>query len=145
MRPALVVLRVLLLAALVALFGAFVYAVRARLAFPYELEWMTGSVLDHVERVRHGLPIYAPPTTAWIPFLYTPLYYWVAALFTDSFLGCRLVSLAAALVQAICIYRIVRQQTRSRYWSLVGVGFFFAAFEYTGNWYDLERPDTLCM
>src|SRR5262245_34727973 len=73
-------LRFAVLAAAATLTGMFLYVVLRRLAFPYELEWMTGSVMDHVERVREGQPLYAPPTADWIPYLYPPLYYWLAAL-----------------------------------------------------------------
>ena len=139
------VLRAILLGGLAALTGMFVYSIILRVGYPYELEWMTGSVLDHIERVRAGLPVYAPPTTNWIPYLYTPLYYWVSAAFTDSFLGCRVISIACALVQAICIHHLAKRGTGSRLWSLVAVGFFFACFAYAGDWYDLERPDTMCM
>src|SRR5258706_7971383 len=144
-RGVLGLLRAVLVAGLAILTGMFIYSVARRLGYPYELEWMPGSVLDHVERVRAGLPVYAAPTTQWIPYLYTPLYYWVAAVFTGSFFGCRVISLIATVVQAACIYRLAWLGTRSRFWSMVAVGFFFACFAYSGDWYDLERPDTLCM
>jgi hypothetical protein len=137
-------LRIAVLAAAGVLTAMFVYVVAARIGFPYELEWMCGSVLDHVARVRAGLPVYAPPTTSWIPFLYPPLFYWVAAPFGGGFLACRLISLAAALVQAACIWRVARSEGAGRYWSTLGVLLFFSCYFYVGYWYDIERSDTLC-
>jgi dolichyl-phosphate-mannose-protein mannosyltransferase len=121
----------------------FVYVVGARIGYPYELEWMCGSVLDHVARVRAGLPVYTAPTTAWIPFLYPPLFYWIAAPVGGGFFACRMVSLVATLVQAACIWRLARASHASRYWSTVGVLLFFACYFYVGYWYDIERSDAL--
>jgi Dolichyl-phosphate-mannose-protein mannosyltransferase len=139
-------MRALRIAVLVAagwITAMFVYVVGARIGYPYELEWMCGSVLDHIARVRAGLPVYTAPTTAWIPFLYPPLFYWIAAPLGGSFFACRMVSLVATLVQAACIWRLARASRASRYWSTVGVLLFFACYFYVGYWYDIERSDTL--
>jgi glycosyl transferase family 87 len=127
---------------------ACLYVMFGRLLYPYELEWMTGSVLDHVERVQQGLPVYAPPTASWIPFLYPPLYYWVSAAVARVFplvLACRTVSIVSTLVQAACIWRLSRRRGATPYWSALGVGAFFAAFSAVDFWYDIERPDSLFM
>ncbi len=134
------------LAAAVAFTLMFVHVLWRRLGYPHELEWMTGSILDHIERVRTGQPLYTAPTVDWIPFMYPPLYYWVAALATEvvpGILGPRLVSLASTLVQAYCVWRLALRHGATRSWAVIGVGLFFAAFSYTGFWYDLERSDAL--
>jgi hypothetical protein len=123
----------------------FVYVVGARIRFPYELEWMCGAVLDHIARVQAGLPVYSAPTTRWMPFLYPPLFYWIGATIGGGFFACRVLSLSAALVQAVCIWRIGCAVHAGRYWSSVGVLLFFACYFYVGYWYDIERSDTLCM
>jgi hypothetical protein len=130
-------------AALVFAAAMFVYVVGARVTFPFELEWMTGSVLDHVERVRGGADVYAAPTAGWIPYLYPPLYYWLAAPLGGSFLACRLLSLVATATQAICIARLAKRAGATPFWRLVGVGLFLACFPFVGWWYDLERSDTV--
>src|SRR5215472_15815165 len=56
-----------------------VVIIAARIGYPYEVEWMSGAILDHVERVRNGAPLYGPPSAAFTPFIYTPGYYWVCA------------------------------------------------------------------
>lgn len=121
----------------------FVWVVGGRLTFPFELEWMTGSVLDHVERVRAGVPVYVEPSSRWIPFLYPPLYYWVCAPLGGSVLACRLVSLATSLLQLVLVRRIARDLRASRFWSLAASGLFVGCFSYVGWWYDLERADSL--
>jgi hypothetical protein len=72
-----VISRVVLAAALVAHALMAVFVIASRIRYPHDLEWMTGSVLDHVERVRNGVPVYTAPTARWIPFLYPPLFYWL--------------------------------------------------------------------
>lgn len=132
---------------LLALFAhtlACVFVVVSRVTFPGQIEWMTGSVLDHVERVRQGLPLYTEPTASWIPYIYPPLFSWIGAALGGSAVACRLVSVMSAIVQAVLVGRIALRLSASRFWSVVAVGLFFACFPYCGWWYDLERSDTLC-
>lgn len=131
----------ILLSAVHAVF--FLYVVGSRFTFPYQLEWMTGSVLDHVERIRAGLPLYTEPTADWIPYIYPPLYYRLAAPFGTSYVACRAISLACALVQAVCAYRLARRLGAPRWARGAAVALFVACFGYTGFWYDIERSDTL--
>ena len=44
-----------------------------RLAYPYDLEWMEGTMLLHAQRLREGQPLYAPPSLAFVAFAYPPL------------------------------------------------------------------------
>lgn len=132
----------------IALFGAFVYVVAARFAIPIELEWMCGSVLDHVERVLSGKPIYVAPTADWIPFMYTPLYYWVCATLAHAMpvlVACRVVSIAATAVSSALVWRLSRRLGATRFWSLAALGCFYGAYSLTGYWYDLERADALSL
>jgi hypothetical protein len=141
-------LRGLVVVGAVALFGLFVYVVAARFAIPIELEWMCGSVLDHVERVVAGQPIYAAPTADWVPFMYTPLYYWASAALAHAMpvmVACRLVSIAATVASSALVWRISRRLGATRFWSLAALGCFFGAYSLTGYWYDLERADSLSL
>ena len=52
-----------------ALYGVIVLL---RIAYPYELDWLEGGTLDHVRRLRDGLPLYGPPDLTFTPFLYSP-------------------------------------------------------------------------
>ena len=135
---------VLATAALMAVF--FLYVAARRLFYPYEVEWMTGSILDHVDRVHAGQPLYVAPTTEWIPFLYPPLYYWVASALSNVMsvmTACRAISIVATLAQAVLVWSIVRQTGSTRFWAAAGVGMFFACYSYGGFWYDIERCDSL--
>lgn len=139
------VARTVLLVAALGQLALFVYVVASRIGFPYAMDWMAGSMLDHADRARAGLPIYTAPTTRWIPYLYPPLLYWLTAALGVSFVTCRSISLVACSVQAACVWRLARREGATRYWSTIGVLLFVAAFFYAGYSYDNERTDTLCV
>lgn len=134
------------LGALVILAGYVIVVIAARFRYPYELEWMGGAMLDHVERVRDGAPLYGPPSAAWTPFLYPPGYYAVVAMVSRvAPLGAaaRGVSIAATLVTAGAGYAIARKLgARPRHASLAPLS-FVCAYHYLSDWFDLERVDML--
>ena len=104
-RPAggylLLALRLVVLSAALYFLGILAAAVVARVAYPYEIEWMEGGVLAHVARILRGQPLYARPTLEFTPFLYPPLYYAVSAAVAKlvglSLVPLRLVSVVATL------------------------------------------------
>lgn len=136
--------RVLLVAALVGHALMALYVIASRVGYPHDLEWMTGSVLDHVERVRNGEPVYTAPTARWIPFLYPPLFYWLGSALGGGALACRLVSVVATLAQGGLVWSAARALDATKLWSAVAVLVFVAAFPFVGFWYDIERGDNLC-
>ena len=138
-----------LLAGLAAALSLAVYAALAliRVPHPFELEWMEGGSVSHVARLVAGKSIYGPPTLEFIPYVYPPLYYLVAAVPTH-FLGLgllplRLVSLSATLVTLGILADWLRRETGSWTSGLVGAGLFAACFRFAGAWFDIARVDTL--
>jgi hypothetical protein len=134
------------LAAALAFIGAFLWVALRRMGHPYELEWMEGGVLIHVQRVLAGQPLYTAPSLDFVPFLYTPLYYYLAAPFAwlhAGFLPLRALSLACTAATLAVLYLWIRGRTQSRLAAGLGAGFYAAAFAATGFWYDLARVDSL--
>ena len=43
-----------------------------RLPHLFEIEWMEGSMVDHVRRVIDGQPLYVAPSLDFVPFIYPP-------------------------------------------------------------------------
>lgn len=126
----------------------FAYAAIVRFQYPVELEWMSGGVLDHVERVGRGQPLYVAPSAAFIPFLYPPLYYWLSAIAAKAMTvqaACRLVSILATLATAALSHRAARKLGATPFWAGAATALFFGAYSLTGYWYDLERADLLMM
>lgn len=129
--------------------GSYLVVALARIAYPYDLEWMEGGVLEHVARVLGGQPIYVPPSLDFTPYIYAPLYYYVAALFAKLFglrlLALRMVSLIASLGVLLLIAALTYRQTRSRLAALVSAGLFAAMFDRAGACFDLARVDSLAL
>ncbi len=119
----------------------------SHLAYPYDIEWMEGGMLAHAWRVQRGLPLYAPPSSEWVPYVYPPGYSWIVAALAavvplDYALG-RAVSLAATLVAAGAAGAAVLRVSADRRAALWSGLVFLGAYPASGAFYDLVRPDAL--
>jgi hypothetical protein len=123
-----------------------VVAVR-RMGYPFELEWMEGGMVDHVLRLLAGQKLYVAPSLDFVPYTYTPLYFYVSAaasrLMGAGFLPLRLVSLVAALGCMALIAGIVRRCTHRWTPALLAATLFAASFRASGAWFDIARVDSL--
>jgi hypothetical protein len=127
-------------------------AITGRLTYPYDLEWMEGGMLHHAMRIHDGRGIYTPPSIDFIPFLYTPLYPSLLALFSGvfgiSYTVGRVVSLLSLLgTMASAFFHLgSRRHEHARLGPAIagtvfGLGLFAAAYPYMEGWYDLVRAD----
>jgi hypothetical protein len=118
-----------------------------RIGYTFELEWLEGVTLQHVQRILAGLPIYVKPSLKFAPLIYTPLYYYLAAIFTKvfglSFFSLRLLSLLASLGCLTFIYLIVWRETKSFRAAIIAAGLYAATFRACGAWFDIARVDSL--
>jgi hypothetical protein len=132
-----------------AVFWILVFLVTAawRARFPFELEAVEGHCLQQVCRVLDGRPLYVAPSLHFVPLIYTPLYFYVAAgaarLFGAGFLSLRVVSILASLGCLFLIFRIVRRQTGDSYGALLGTGVYAGSYNVAASWFDLGRVDSL--
>jgi hypothetical protein len=139
--------RALALLAAVGFVAAYLAIALQRLDYPFELEWMEGGSRGHVARILSGEPLYGPPTLAFTPFIYTPLYFEVAAWSTrvlgEGFLALRLISWLASLGCFGLVAAFVLRETRDRVAALLAMGLFAATFRISGAWFDIARVDSL--
>ncbi len=148
-RPGLLLrsLRIGLFVGAAAYLVALVGLAAIRIPYPFELEWMEGGCVDAVRRTLSGRTIYPEPSLEFIPFLYTPLYFWlcapIAAATGVGYLPLRLFSFASSLACMVAIFCLVRRETGSSYAGALGAFLFAAMFELTGFWFDVSRADTL--
>ena len=128
---------------------AFVYVALRRMGYPFELEWMEGSIVEHVQRVLDGKPIYTSPSVEFVPYLYNPLYYYLSALVAkamgNSTSTLRFVSFCCTLALFATLYDLVARETKSRLAGVLALGILAATFGLNGQWFDLARTDTLFM
>jgi 4-amino-4-deoxy-L-arabinose transferase-like glycosyltransferase len=127
--------------------GTFLYVTLRRIGYPFELEWMEGGTLDHVRRILGGEKIYVAPSIHFVPFIYTPLYFYVSAALSaivgTGFLAPRLVSFIAALGCLAVIFLHARRLAGCWRPALASACFFAASYQLSGAWLDLARVDSL--
>lgn len=118
-----------------------------RSKYPFQLEWMEGGEIEHITRLINGKPIYCEPSLDFIPYIYTPLFYYIGAgislLFAPSFFSIRLISIISFVISLFFIYKIVSIKTQQYFWGLVAVAIYALSYSTTGFWFDLARVDTL--
>lgn len=127
--------------------GAFLWIALRTMDYPFQLEWIEGGVLHTVSRILAGEPVYAKPSLEYVPYLYTPFYYWVASVsalvFGEGFFSARLVSFAAVCGCGALLYRLVRREGAGHGHAILSVGLFFGTFKLVGYWFHVARVDSL--
>jgi hypothetical protein len=130
---------------------AYVGIAALRMRYPYDLEWMEGGTLEHVARLVEGRGLYVEPSLSFVPYLYTPLYYWlcwpIAKVFGIGLPALRAVSFTASLGTFAAIYVLVTEATRDRLAAWVAVGVYASTYAACQSWFDLARVDSvfLCL
>lgn len=146
-RLAVVLLRVVLALAAAAAVGTYLVLGIIHLRYPFEIEWMEGGMLDEVRRVLDGQKLYVKPTLEFVPFLYAPLYFYVAAAFSKvfgvGFFSARLVSYLASLAATALVARFVHRETGGKLAALIAAGVFTATYHLSAGFYDIARVDSL--
>jgi 4-amino-4-deoxy-L-arabinose transferase-like glycosyltransferase len=125
----------------------YLFIVAFRIKYPFELEWLEGSLVIHVKRILAGQPLYVRPSLDFVPFFYTPLYFYFSAVVAKvtgvGFLPLRLVAFASSVGCFVLISLFVKRQTGSRFAALVSAGLFAATYRISGAWLDIARVDSL--
>ena len=133
--------------ALLATLGLFLITALGHIRYPFELEWMEGGMLDHVQRLLDGKPLYAPPSLDFTAFSYTPLWFCLSAglagLFGLSLGLLRTLSVIATLATLLIIGRWVQRETGSRRAGGAAAALYLATWPVSGRWFDLARVDAL--
>lgn len=146
-RRAAQVLRLALLIAAIAYLLLYGVTVFFRISYPFELEWIEGSTVDHIRQILATGQLYVAPSIEFIPNIYTPLYFYVAAVFAKVFgiglFAPRLVSFLSSLGCGALIFSIVRRETHDRFAAIIGACLFIATFRIGGAWFDVARVDAL--
>ncbi len=127
----------------------YLFVALHRIGYPYELEWLEGGAVEIAGRVAHGQAIYVAPSIHYVPYPYTPLYFWItgtlARITGVGFLPLRLVSLLSSLGACALLVRIVWRETGDVVAGVVASGLFTATFVVSGAWLDIGRVDSLAL
>ena len=118
-----------------------------RLPYPFELEWMEGGAVDHVRRILGGQVLYVQPSLEFIPYIYTPLYFYLSAGLAGitgvGFVPLRLVSIAASIGCFAVIFLLVKRETERPLAGFLACSLFAATYRIGGAWLDIARVDSL--
>jgi len=132
-----------------ALFYVVLYIIIAlvRLRHPFALDWLEEAMLDQVRRVVEGQALYAKPSLEYVPFFYTPLFFYVVAVVTKvfglNFFSLHLVSVLASFGCLCMIFLFVKKETNSAFAGIVAMGLFAATYRISADWFDFGRVDSL--
>jgi hypothetical protein len=125
----------------------FVYTALRRVSYPFSFDQVEGGMITSVWRVAHGLPLYVAPTQNFVPFLYAPLFFYLAGalakLIGVGYASLRLVSIAGTLGAFAVIYALVFAETRSRLAAIAAAGLYAACYMPLDAWFDMGRVDSL--
>jgi len=122
----------------------FSETVSGRWNYGFDLEWMEGGMLFHVQRLRDGLPLYVEPGPEFIPYIYPPLYPWVLSLLGEpSYWMGRGLSVISTLGAAAAIAAILRLERVPWLFCVGAVGAFLTCYDESGSFFDLVRGDSL--
>ena len=129
--------------------AVYLYVALHRIGYPYELEWLEGGAVEIVRRVAEGQAIYVRPSVHYVPYPYTPLYFWVSGALAHvtgvGFLPLRLVSLLSSLGCCAVLIRIVWRETGDLVAGILASGLFTATFAVSGAWFDIGRVDSFSL
>ena len=142
----------------------FLVTALRRLHFPFDLEWVEDGNLQELLRVTRHQPLYVAPTLDYVPYLYAPLFFWLAALLAKvvgtGFAAMRLLSIAATLGVVAGLFALVYLEfpepaaqagaARGRHIprllaATLAVGFFMCAYPVTASFFDFGRVDMVCL
>lgn len=125
----------------------FIFIAISRISYPYGLEGMEGTHLIEVHRILNNQPIYTAPSLEYVPMIYPPLYFYLAALiskiFGFGFFPLRLLSLVATAGCVILIIFFVFRENRNSFAAVISSGLFMATYDLSNSWFDLARIDML--
>ena len=114
--------------------------------FPLNLEAMELTIVQHLQRIMAGQPLYAEPSPEFVSLAYAPLYYYVSVpfawLFGANLFTMRLVAILGMLGAGIVIFAVVKKQTASIWWALMAAGLFAAAYRAMDTYLDNAHSDS---
>lgn len=141
------ILEIALLSGICLFVVSFLVLATQHIGYPFELEWMEGGVLDHVERILAGRQLYVAPSLEFTPFIYSPLYFYLgaalSALCGAGFAALRALSMFFSICSFVLIYSIIHDWTKNGVSAFIGAGLFLATYATSGAWLDLARVDSL--
>src|SRR5262249_10500494 len=127
----------------------FAYHAALTIAFPFDLDWGEGYVLNDALRIERGQPIYVdirhfPMVRSPYPPLFLVLNAALLAVTGPGFLAGRLLSTVATFAAALLCYCVARTYSATRIPAAVA-GLFVLSSPYVYQWAAYSRVDMLAI
>lgn len=120
-----------------------------RAVYPYPIDGLEPGALQQVDRVVAGLPLYVAPTLDYVPQLYGPVYFYLAAplaaLSGSSQLALRATSLLASLGSIGLLILLVRTETGSLAAGLVAGALLSGCNQLVAGAMDIGRTEATAL
>lgn len=127
----------------------FLYISISRMAFPLTLDWVEGAMLVQANRILLGQKLYLESGIHYIPLVYQPLYFYIAAIFIKllgvGLMPLRLVSVLSTCGCILMIFLVTKKISGSTIAAVASAGLFAAINPFVRMWFDLARVDMLCI
>src|SRR5258708_17754631 len=108
------------------------YVIFARMFYPFQLEWMEGASLVQVSRLLGGQALYVQPSVDFVPLVYPPLYFYVAAglarVMGSGFGPLRIVSVLSSLGCGGILFLALKKYSDTTFSGLLSLGIFASPF-----------------
>ena len=100
--------------------------------YPFHLDLMEGTILQHLKKAASLQPVYPAPTPEYVAFAYNPLYYYLTVpfsrVFGETVFSLRLVAILGMAGAGLAVFIAARRRMRSAWWGLIAAGLFAAAY-----------------
>jgi len=127
----------------------FLYIAISRISFPCPFDWVEGAVLVQANRALLGQGLYLAPSAAYIPLVYQPLYFYIAAAFIKwfglSLMSARLLSMLASCGCIWMVFLLTKKASGACFSGFVSAGLFAATNGIVWTWFDFAKVDMLCV
>ena len=128
------------------IFGRLGHSFWHRVGYGFDLEWMEGGMLVHVDRLRNGQGLYVPPSADFVPYIYPPLYPWILSVLGEpSYFSGRLLSILGTLAAMGASVAALRQERISWPFALAPALLYASCYDDSGAFFDLVRSDALAL
>ncbi len=147
MRKTELAIQICLIGVCAGFLGLLAYCIANRVGYPFELEWLEGDMMLAAVRLLEHKPLYTAPSWNYIPGIYPPFYYILAAgafkLFGPGLPVLRCVSLCGLMGIFAILYAAVYRGSREHWLSFIAMGLFASFYNLHGSWYDTGRVDSM--
>jgi hypothetical protein len=114
--------------------------------FPFTLNVMEDTILQHFQRAAVGQSVYPQPSPSYTALVYNPLFYFLAIPFSwvlgVNLMTLRIVAIIGTIGIGAVLFAVTKLSTNSLWWGLIAAGVFAAAYRVMDAYLDTAHSDS---